>query len=288
MVSKLDPSDTIVTPDSITHIYKNPHETIQELIKNYPKEEKNIVSFFKLISSKSLSSLYLKIKDLTFKNLLNNFFENEGLKVSLSMLSANLGTHSNTVSATAMVAFYREFIFDPGYYPIGGMQSFADLLSESFKHDNGEIILKTKATKILTKNSIIYGVQLENGKKIRCKVVISNADASETFNVLLDTKLSESKMLTKLNPSLSVFAVYLGIIKENKNKTTIWHADSYDVDSFFPMRGEDFISKKFSLTMTTFPSSHDPTIKNSNQYKSLLLLLSSQKNFGIEIKNLLS
>jgi len=80
--------------------------------------------------------------------LLGSYFRDWELKSIFSTLLGNIGLPSSMASALTAVFLYREFIFDSGYYPKGGMQRFADALLERFKSYGGLAFLLTSAKRI--------------------------------------------------------------------------------------------------------------------------------------------
>src|SRR4030042_1473561 len=87
---------------------------------------------------------------------------------------------------------FFEFVLDPGYYPVGGMQQFATCLVDKFKKYGGEIILSHKVINIITENNIATGIVIAPKEKIMSKIVVSNVDATQTFKDLIELETRES------------------------------------------------------------------------------------------------
>ncbi len=79
----------------------------------------------------------------------------------------NLGLPSYRVAALAAIFLYREHIFDGGYYPQGGMQSFSDALLERFREYGGKVLLSTKVNKLRVRNNKIKNVLIDKTALIR-------------------------------------------------------------------------------------------------------------------------
>ncbi len=216
--NQADPSDKIVMPDHTTYIRANPYDTVKEFQKTFPNEKHNIEIFFQFIMQTNALVIYRKVKGQTFSEVLDNFFINEKLKSTIGVLIlGNMGLPHTEVAAFAAIILFREFILDPGYYPIGGTQQFADCLSDKFKKYGGEIILSSKVEKIVTEKDVATGVLIAPKEKIVSRVVVSNADATQTYNELIGIKTRESTVINHLVSSSSIFAIYLGLNVPLKN-----------------------------------------------------------------------
>lgn len=109
----------------------------------------------------------------------------------------------------AMIATYVE---DGAYYCRGSFQRLADAFAAGLTLAGGELLLGTPAVRILTGDGRVRGVALANGQEIRAPVVISNADARDTFEKLLGPDQVPARFLRRLQQlelSMSVLALYL-------------------------------------------------------------------------------
>ncbi len=272
-INQFDPTDKFIFPDHTFYIRANPYDTIAEFKKIFRSERINIDNFFKFLINKDFISIYSKLKKLTFKNMLDDSFKDERIKAALSGLLSNIGSPPDKVSAVTVASFFREFILDPGYYPQGGMQALPNALVSKFREFGGNLFLKKQVVKILTKNNKIKGVILDDRSKLESKFIVSNADATLTFKVLLDDKKTkESIAVDKLKTSSSVVALYLGInsneriIRESCN---IWFFDSYNIIKYFSSLEKIIKQRDVPFGMICFPSKHDSTVspdKNTIQF----------------------
>ncbi|MCP4653219.1 MAG: NAD(P)/FAD-dependent oxidoreductase [Candidatus Omnitrophica bacterium] len=230
-----DITDRVIMPDETVYVYRDSARTINELKSFFPKESKNIDNFFKFVLESKLLTLVSKTKSLTFGELLNDFFTEKKLKSILSVFMGNLGLPPSRASALASVTLFKEFVFDGGYYPKGGMQEFANLLTKTFVDYGGKITLSTKVVEIMTERNRAVGVRTNHNDHIKSKVVLSNADATTTLNKMV--KNTSSKLtFRRLQPSISAFAVYLGIndrLKDVPRHLTTWFFSTYDIDKCY-------------------------------------------------------
>jgi phytoene dehydrogenase-like protein len=108
---------------------------------------------------------------------------------------------------------YMSFLDD--YWTVKtGMQSWADVLADNLKKLGGELRLKSRVEKILTKNGAAVGVTC-GGKDYEADYVLSASDYKKTFLDLLDDKsLLGTEFAEKIgNAAVSegFFVVYLGL-----------------------------------------------------------------------------
>jgi prolycopene isomerase len=213
-ITRIDPSDIIITPEYEVCFFNDLGKTIYNFQENFPKEAKNIEAFFNFVKTARIVELYRKLRFKTFEQLLDEFFKDQMLKKMLGVPLGNLGVSSKTISALVSTIFYRDFMINGGYYPIGGMQSLPDALLKRFKEFGGEVLLSKKIEKIIVKNNTVKGVIIEQGHFLKSKYVVSNCDARQLFFELIGKEhISKKfiKIINKMIPTASVFLVYLGL-----------------------------------------------------------------------------
>lgn len=262
MFKQFDPSDKIVFPDSETYIRANPLHTIHEFKKSFPNEKTNIEKFIKFILQKEFFNIYKKCSNINFKTLLDEYFQDFRLKRTFESLLYNIGISAEKASALAATILYRDYLLDPGYYPVGGMQKFANTLANKFKEYGGNLLLKNRVKNILVKNNKVKGVVLENGEKILSNFIVSNADAHLVFEHLLkNCSCRERNKINDLIISPSLFVLYVGIKEDLKNVTeetcNIWKFSSYDLHNYFSDLDKNLLKPELPFIMVSFPSAHD-------------------------------
>jgi prolycopene isomerase len=98
------------------------------------------------------------------------------------------------------------------FYPEGGFQSLADALLAGMERSGGELVLGRRATRIVIEDGQAKGVELDGTEVVRCRAVVSNADATATFEQLIGADLLPPafiKRLRRMKPSLSAVIVFL-------------------------------------------------------------------------------
>ncbi len=213
-IIRFNPSSIVMTPDYKVSFWNDLDMTIEEFQKAFPDESENIKNFFYFLS-KSDSVSFSRIKNMTFQNLLDEYFTNYKLKAVLSFpLLAIGGLPPSMMSAFIGAKLFSEFLIDGGYYPINGMQLLSDTLAERFMEFGGELKLSTLVKRIRLKDNKVTGVVIEKDGFIPSKLVISNCDARQTFLKLLGKdKIEKSfyERIKNMKPSISNFIVYMGI-----------------------------------------------------------------------------
>lgn len=239
-ISRVDPSDVVITPEYEIPFWKDPDRIIFEFQTVFSEESNNIENFFHLLSG-SETDFLMRMRSKTFKDLLDKYFRNEKLKTVISYpLLGSGGLPPSRMSAFIGVKIFREFILDGGYYPENGMQSFSNALSETFQELGGELRLSCSVKKIRTRNNTATGILLEDGDLVTSGYVISNCDARQTFLNLLDREVTPPEFrarLKRMTPSISGFILYMASNKDISGVynygSNLWYLFDNDLDKHY-------------------------------------------------------
>lgn len=79
-------------------------------------------------------------------------------------------------------------------YPIGGSLKFSQLIEKKYLELGGKINYRNKVSKIIVKNNIAKGIQLENGETYFSDLIISAADGYYTIFKMLDGNFIDKKI----------------------------------------------------------------------------------------------
>lgn len=239
IVDHRDPSDIIICPDYRISLWSDRERTSQELQNNFPNERFAIQKFIDLLKLPN-HVLHFKLNKLTFGSLLESFFTSEQLKAILSIpVLGNAGLPASRISAFVALRLYQEFILDGGYYPLGGMQSMADLLAMEFQRLGGTLLLSSPITKILLYDGGVAGVKVKQDSIIHSEIIVANCDVSYVFSQLLsEQNLKKITICDEMKPSLSMFIIYSGLdanIAEISQdmRSTVWVFFSYDIEKIY-------------------------------------------------------
>jgi len=237
-----DPTEKIIIKKRVTYIRSDPDKTIKEFKKSFPNEKKNIERFFNFVLEKNFfSNIYPKLKNASFEHILDSYFKDKFLKGTLSSLSfVNIGSPATIAPALCSIVLLREYVLDPGHYPLGGIQKFPDSLSECFKEAGGQLLLSNRVERIISEEKKVKGVVLADNTKLYSPIIISNADAFQTFQKFLNFKNEEAKRISKFKLSNPVFAVYLGLKTKldvfSKNISNVWYFSDYRIEKFLNVK----------------------------------------------------
>ncbi len=221
---RLDPMDSLIFPDFSIDIPAKIEDYTDLLGKKHPLEKRHIEQFFKdfeklyraIVNEATDSPTLNRYKDMTYREMLDSFFEDEELKKTLAGQWGYLGTPPERISTVGMCQMLINYLRDGAYYPRGGTQNFADGLRRSFAESGGETLLSTMAEEILLEGRKAVGVRLEGGGEVLTDIVVSNADARQTFTRFIKEEVDQaySERLRGMKESPSYFLLYLGLDPE--------------------------------------------------------------------------
>lgn len=124
-----------------------------------------------------------------------------------------------------------------GFYPKGRSQTISDALARFIEGHGGKVLLNTRVNKILVTDHAATGVVTADGKEYRAKVVVSNANAFDTFQKMVDDKefLAEyQSRWQQYSVSLSSFQVFLGLKEDLVGKPGIPDSEIFIETSYDP------------------------------------------------------
>jgi prolycopene isomerase len=191
----------------------------------------------------------------------------------------NIGLPSFRAAALTSVFLFREFIFDGGYYPKGGMQKFPDVLLERFREYGGTALLLSPAEEIILDSAgAVKAIRIKcsgkNSVEIKTKIIIANCDPYQIYNKLLrraPNTLDQKRVLDEREPTVSAFMVHLGvnhdISLEARYRCNIWSYKRGHIDEYY----EGVKNGQIDFGVDTFlfcsiPSFHDPELLPKNHH----------------------
>jgi len=170
------------------------------------------------------------------------------------------------MSAAILPGAFLSF-FDDYWTVKGGMQSWADVLTDQFKRLGGELRLRSRVDQIRTKDGRAVGV-VSGGEVFPADVVISACDYKKTFLELLDDRsLVPAERLERIEKnavSEGFFTVYLGLdmaVSELEKYLHVPHLsfddEARDAD-IHDAADEEYFTK--ASIMLYSPAMHDPSL----------------------------
>lgn len=262
------------------------------LIQYFPSEQLAIEKYFKLLYSfqgkvamyfgekampfwlsKSIGWLLRLPIESYFKkttySVLSEFINNDKLLYLLCAQCGNYGLPPKK-SPFAIHAIVAGHYVNGGWYPIGGSAQINHTMAQHFSELGGTIACNAFVKKIVLKQKVAIGVELENGDFIPCSTVVSTAGVYNTFNCLLNDEPmfeEERRLCNHLKPSVSHVCVSVGLKKGDAAlslpRHNIWCFPSHDIDAALNSY-TDWKTQEPPLYYFSFPSAKDPKWQQEN------------------------
>ena len=182
------------------------------------KDKKNVIgSLFRVITSPVKIFRLAKYWNKSSTEMLGEFIKDEKLFYIFTQLMAYTGIDPDNVSGMLFAMMWNSYHFHGFYYFHGGSQAVTKALAEVVEENGGKVLLNTLDTKIVIENGKAVSVQTKDGDEFKCRYVVSNANAPDTFFKLIGRDhLPESyvEKLENMKIGASAFAVYLGVDKD--------------------------------------------------------------------------
>jgi phytoene dehydrogenase-like protein len=175
----------------------------------------------------------------TWGQMLDACIKNPKLKSIISSLWGYYGLPPSKLAGLYYALPTIGYLQEGGYYPIGTSQKISDALMKFIEERGGRVMLKNMVKKILIKDHSAYGVKTADGREYTGKVVVSNANAYDTFYEMTEEKEYLKDYLARMDSfttSLSSFQVFLGLKEDLVGKigikdTEIFYETSYDIEA---------------------------------------------------------
>lgn len=187
---------------------------IGDIVKKFPSEEHAIRRFFRevLLGAATMGLIGLKqlMPGYMWTGLLHlpspaRWMVNQYVRRSLSDVLRDCGIQNNQLMALlsaecgdygvvpdeapfflhAVILFH--YIWEGGFYPVGGSDAFAETLVPSIVEAGGSVLVRAPVTRIILENGKAVGVEVKGKDTLRAKrSVISAAGAQVTYRKLLN------------------------------------------------------------------------------------------------------
>jgi phytoene dehydrogenase-like protein len=229
---KMDPVDTFHFPDGSRFDVPADFETYLGRVKaEFPAEAAALDRFFAEVREAYHLGLVAyfrwrtvprldRFRHSTVRQVLDRHFASEKLKL---LLTADCPHWGSPPCRTSFVfdSMLRLSYFLGNYYPVGGSQAFADELARRFEELGGHILTSSRVEQILLEDGAAAGVEVETTRgalagrrRIRCEIVVSNADLRQTYDRLLPRRVVDPGLwdqLASLRVSYPCFLTHLGV-----------------------------------------------------------------------------
>jgi all-trans-retinol 13,14-reductase len=142
------------------------------------------------------------------------------LKGIVSALWGYYGLPPSKLASIYYAAPTYSYLTGGGFYPKGRSQTISNAFVDFIQKRGGHVLLNTRASQILVKDGAAYGVGAADGHQYTARVVVSNANAYDTFHGLIASTPADDRVkeyLAKIDAyriSLSSFQVFLGLKRD--------------------------------------------------------------------------
>jgi phytoene dehydrogenase-like protein len=179
------------------------------------------------------------MRETSFADVLKKYIKDTKVQSSIARICAIFGLPPSQTSGLMATMLVASMLKEKSYYFRSRSQDLTNALVEVIEDHKGKVILEKTVTKILTEKDRVTGVQTEDGATYPAKIVVSNANAPDTFGKFLSGNAKAKKHMEKLaqySPSISSFMVWLGLKGELRGKVKghgITIASGYDIETDF-------------------------------------------------------
>jgi prolycopene isomerase len=227
-----------VTPElDISVPQKDPEAFVRLLSEHFPDEKEGIAEFvrdlvviaeaienldrlrnapFELLTSLPYWTLF-KIRNKTLADLLDGYVQSPAAREALVALWGYYGLPPSRLSAMFFANATGSYLRDGSYYIRPRSQSLSTALAEVIQAAGGEVRYGTAVERIGIKDGAVDGVVLADGNELPAQVVVSNANAPDTFRRMLPPAVvppDYREQLAEYRPSISSFIVWLGLKRD--------------------------------------------------------------------------
>ncbi len=268
-------------------------DLVTALVERFPKEEKNIKKYLKLVRNVSAELQLLpnvegfwqhltipyrtkhmgKYALFSLKRVIDWHIKDPLLKKILNIQFGDHGLAPAKASFPLHCAVMDHY-FHGGFYPCGGGAAIVKAMTTAIKKYDGVVKTQQSVKKILlegNKKKTAIGVELSNGQQIFAKRIISNADPNITYQKLIGEENLSKRLQKKLNKtkysctSLMLFlTVDMDVRAAGIDSGNIWLMPNEDMDKVYErmmhpdITNEEAIEGMFiSCTTLKDPSSFD-------------------------------
>ena len=212
----------------------------------------------------------------TLESVLTDYVSDPHARALFVSLWPFQGLPPSRLAAIQFSPMLASFLSTGAHYCEGTFQRVSQAFIKAFEADGGELLLRTGVRRITVKDGAVTGVVLEHGQRIAAPIVVSNADANQTFEELVGTEHLPSEFvshLRSLRPSVSAVNAYLGTNLDLANHPTADHHlfffESWDHDEIY--RG--MVEGRPSGVAVSIPTLLDPSLAPEGEHLLAVIML---------------
>lgn len=201
------------------------------------------------------------------------FLKDPALRAVLSVQAGDHGMRPRRAPAALHAAVTAHY-FDGGYYPKGGAASLPKAFIKQLRRRGGELRVRSPVASILTEQQTggvrALGVRLEDGREIRARHVVSNADPHATFARLvpeehLPWRVRQRLKWTRYSVASMILFVASRVDLRAAGMTSgnIWWSRSQDLDRMYDYAAEESLERPEGMFVTA------TTLKDPSKYRGV-------------------
>jgi len=166
-------------------------------------------------------------------DLFNETIKSPKLRGILAGQSGNYALPPSQVDLAVHAVTIMHF-HEGAYYPRGGVQNFSDGLARALDKQGGKLFLQTSVKRIRVLAGQTKGVELESGKCLDSRIVITSTDPQGTRRLLEGEDVDIFEHYSNVQYSLSSFQLYLGVqLDPRLGASNHWVSPSYDFEKIY-------------------------------------------------------
>ncbi len=254
-----DGYDRVFVGDDRFDIPKGREHFRERLCERFPAEARGIDGYFAAVSRMSDELAWAhppdRLRDAALlpvrmptvlrhgwrplARFLDDFVSDPLLRAILSIQSGDHGMAPKRAPA-ALHAGLQSYYFDGACYPRGGGHAIPDALVKQLVRHGGELFLGTEVERILVENGRACGVELADGREVRARAVVSNADPGVTWGRLVDPAHQTARLrrrIARMQYSVSTLSLFLGVDMDLRaaglDSGNVWYSRTPDIDAAY-------------------------------------------------------
>lgn len=139
-----------------------------------------------------------RFRNATMSDVFDRELNDPRLRQVCGMLSTWIGPPPHQASFLLWAGMTAAYVEEGAYYCLGSFQTLADAIATGLTTAGGELLLEHRVERILTEDGRVNGVVLDDGRRIETTLVISNIDARQTIEKLMDPNDVSSRYMRRL------------------------------------------------------------------------------------------
>jgi len=290
--ARVDPAYRVEWPGLALEAPSDLERFVEAYVEAFPREGKGIRGFVEdCLTIRSETSraeegagvflrperfpLLLRYRRATLAQVLEDRVEDPAARAALAALWPYLGLPPSRVSFLYFATMLMSYVADGTYYCRGSFQSLAEALVEALERRGGELTLRSTVRRILVEDGRAAGVVLENGQRVKARLVVSNGDARQTVDELVGAEHFPRRYRQRLaaaSASISAFVVYAATSldlsqSELAHETFLYEGPDHDAAYASGLTGEP------AWLSLTVPSLLDPGLAPPGEHLLVLTTL---------------